>query len=82
VNAYLLAADDDLRPFPALALRRLKEEGPWLELPSRSGQEVRVASFSDDGRYLALGHDSGIITLVDLPALQQEIAEFEKPLPK
>jgi hypothetical protein len=77
-----MAGADDLRPFPAVALRRLKEERTWLELPSLSGQKIRVASFSENGRYLALGHDGGAITLVDVPALQREIVEFEKTLPK
>jgi WD40 repeat protein/tRNA A-37 threonylcarbamoyl transferase component Bud32 len=78
----LRVVPDDLRPFHAVAFRRLEEDRTWLELPSRSEHEIRVASFSDDGRYLALGHSCGVITVVDVPALQRQIADFEKTLPK
>ncbi len=65
---------------PVLTLKRWDEERPWLVLEdSVSGT---CSSFSPDNRYLAIGKRSGHVTVIDLPALQQEIAEFEKTLPK
>ncbi len=83
-SRWLVVQDvpDDLRLFPAVVLRRLDEEHAWLEIPFDVAGQIDVASFSENGRYLALGHINGQITVVDLPELQHEIAEFEKTLPK
>jgi hypothetical protein len=59
-----------------LTLKKWDDERPWLEL------ENCLSSFSPNGRYLALGKQNGHVTVLELPALQQEIADFEKALPK
>ena len=82
VVAPVYVDEDGLRPFPALALRQLEAERAWLEIRTDEGSPGDAIAFSENGRYLAVGDASGHVIVVDLPALQQEIADFEKTLPK
>ncbi len=50
---------------------------PWL-MPTFDdlNQPVSVM-FSPDGNYLAVGSQSGTVTVIDIPALQRQVAAFE-----
>jgi hypothetical protein len=62
-------------------LKRPHEERPWLQFQDASSIGG-YSSFSHDSRYLALAKLSGHIIVIDLSVLQEEIAAFEKTLPK
>jgi WD40 repeat protein len=63
-----------------LMLKKWGDDRDWLVLADQSSDHC--VRFSPDSRYLAIGKRSGHVTVVDLPALQQEIADFDKTLPK
>ncbi len=79
---HIEARADDVGPRVAWALRRREDERTWLEFPAWGANRIDALSFSENGRYLALGDVNGYVTVIDLPALQQEVADFEKTLPK
>jgi WD40 repeat protein/tRNA A-37 threonylcarbamoyl transferase component Bud32 len=62
---------------PELALQPREGGSWWLGLTNKDGSSPAVPSSSPDGRYLAWGSESGTITVADLPALQQQVGEFE-----
>jgi WD40 repeat protein len=70
----------DLRWNIAGDVCRWPENRLWLLLEDDYANSR--ASFSPDSHYLALGRRSGYLTVMDLPALEQEIAAFEGSLRK
>jgi WD40 repeat protein len=74
---------DAHRATPALlALQPSGAERTWLEFRN-DWNDFQSFSFSPDGRYLAWSDQGGTITVADLPALEKQVAAFEKTvLPK
>jgi hypothetical protein len=61
------------------ALSRGPDRPPWVEFPESTGP-IRTADrylFSPDGRHLAWGTQAGSVMLIDIPALEAEVAEFD-----
>jgi WD40 repeat protein len=54
---------------------------PWLTFGNDDLSSPQAVRFSPDGRYLVWGSQSGVLTVVDLPALKHDVGEFEKSLP-
>jgi WD40 repeat protein len=68
---------DQRRGQSVLALRNGDVGRPWLEFASDDRHGPLGTCFSPNSRYLAWGSRSGAITLIDLPALQKTVVEFE-----
>jgi WD40 repeat protein len=77
--AYTWSADN-LRGKCALSIHPGRDQRAWLELLNRDLRDPHMAAFSHDGRYVAWANQSGLITVADLPALQQEVRAFEERL--
>jgi hypothetical protein len=69
------------RGHAALALWTVESDRPWLEFSNDDLSPCWWAWFSPDDRYLAWASRSGTISVADLPALRQAVADFEKDLP-
>lgn len=67
-----------------LNLAHWPNERAWLHVsnPDLSAIRGEGQPFSPDGRYLAFGSSSGLLTIVDMQTLEKEIAEIEKKLQK
>ncbi|HJT75995.1 MAG TPA: serine/threonine-protein kinase [Gemmataceae bacterium] len=65
---------------PGISLKRRADGRTWIELSNRNLGDPSAVAFSGDGRYLAWGSVSGVITVADLDILQKEVGEFEKRL--
>jgi hypothetical protein len=50
---------------------------PWLEFASDDLSPPHPICFSPDGRYLAWGSGSGVVTVVDLPELRSSVTAYE-----
>ncbi len=62
-----------------LILRRREREDTRLAFRSSDwGVFVLPYSFSPDSRYFAWSGQNGTITVIDIPALQEQVGEFEK----
>jgi WD40 repeat protein len=55
-----------------------KKEDPWLELTNPDLSDLMDPRFSLDGRRLAWGSQSGLLTVVDIEKLRKEIAAFDR----
>jgi hypothetical protein len=64
------------REAPVISVRRWEDEGGWLEFGNQDLRAPRATRFSKDGRYLAWGSESGIITVADLLTLRKEVDTF------
>jgi serine/threonine protein kinase/WD40 repeat protein len=55
---------------------------PWLYLESTIAHRwsAQMVRFSQDGRHLAWAGENGAVTVVDLPALENQVTAFEKRL--
>jgi hypothetical protein len=53
---------------------------PWLRLYENRIDSTSQFSFSGDSRFLTWGTESGVILIVDLPALHTHVEEFEAGL--
>ncbi len=63
---------------PAYRLRHAGEEGGWLVLAHEQRRTTpKDVSFSPDSRYLAWPNRDGTLTLMDLPAVEARVREFE-----
>ncbi|MCI0459637.1 MAG: hypothetical protein L0Z62_22025 [Gemmataceae bacterium] len=65
---------------PALRLRRWNGAQDWLLLRTDGWSSPRFPTFSPDGRYLAWGSASGVLTVADVEALEGEVGKFEKAI--
>ncbi len=61
-------------PEDRFLLVRPGQTEPWLFLACDGGDHPVSGLFSDDGRYLTIGTSSGPLSLIDLEALEKEIA--------
>ena len=67
-----------------LVMARWPGDRPWLNFTNRDLSPARgeCHPVSPDGQYILFGSHSGVLTLVDLPALEKNLAEFEKEFQK
>jgi hypothetical protein len=61
-------------------LHLINKDDPWLEITNSDSSHLRDTRFSLDGRRLAWGSDNGLLTVVDIEKLREEIAAFERRL--
>jgi WD40 repeat protein/tRNA A-37 threonylcarbamoyl transferase component Bud32 len=73
-------ASQQVRGASALTIRLGPGQPVWLELVNIDLSDIREARFSPDGRRLAWGNSNGIVSVVDLPMLRQQVQEFEQSL--
>jgi WD40 repeat protein len=73
--------DPDFPPADNLLLLKPTPDGqPWLALGNDDLSKPYLRQFSRDGHYLVYGSQSGVLTVIDLPALQAELGEFDRIL--
>jgi len=61
-------------------LHPINNDDPWLEITNSDSSHLREPHFSLDGRRLAWGSDNGLLTVVDIEKLREEIAAFDQRL--
>jgi hypothetical protein len=71
------ASDETLRWYDTLAISRVKDDRPWLELVHSASSPFGWA-FCHNGTYLAWSDDTGGIYVAGLPDLEDKVREFEK----
>src|SRR5260370_36727535 len=67
-------------PVAAHFLHLINKDNPLLQLTNPDLSNLQDPRFSDDGRRLVWGSESGLLTVVDIEKLREEIAAFERQL--
>ncbi len=65
---------------PRLMLSRRSNDSVWLSLANDDLSAPREAQFSPNSRFLAWSGMDGTISVADVPALEQEVRQFEEKL--
>jgi WD40 repeat protein len=76
-GAWKVTSEKDARRGNIGALVMGGADRPWLVIANDDRGSHSTNTFSPDGRYLALSSQSGTVTVIDLRALQREVAAFE-----